>query len=105
MEVILRSLPVLGAPGRSPSCFPNEVRRDTTLSPSADLIFDVVISGSRFPEELECLLQSFPPRKQPRKGSRIVIKVVFRYQFIHRIQIAFVNLLVKPAYERLVGLG
>src|ERR1041384_8681314 len=66
-----------------------------------DLIFNPVISGSCFPKEFEGLLQTFPPRRQWERG-RIVVHIIFSNQFIHRVKIAFVDLFVKPAYDRLV---
>src|SRR5580700_9875704 len=73
------------------------------LIPFGDLIFDLVISGRRFPENLESLLQPVPARRQTRKRWRIMIVGIWSHQFVHRIEIAFVNFFVKSAYKSLVG--
>src|SRR5438552_9396609 len=64
-----------------------------------------MISRSRFPEDFEGLLQSVSTKRQARKRRRIMIKVVWVHQLIHRVQIALVDLFVKPTYKSLVGFG
>src|ERR1700756_1035633 len=64
-----------------------------------------MISRSRFPEDFEGLLQSVSTKRQARKRRRIMIKVIWVHQLIHRIQIALVDLFVKPAYKSLVRFG
>src|SRR4051812_45508591 len=70
-----------------------------------DLILDAVVAGSGLPENFESLLQPFPTGTQTRKGGRIVVDVIFGYQFIHGVQASFVNLFVECAYESLVRFG
>src|SRR5436190_20671268 len=66
-----------------------------------DLIFNPVISGSCLPEEFEGLLQTFPSRREWERG-RTVVDIIFSNQFIHSVKIAFVDLFVKTAHDRLV---
>src|SRR6185369_2835008 len=66
-----------------------------------DLIFNPVISGCCFPEQFEGLLQTFPSRREWER-RRTVVDIIFSNQFIHRVKIAFINLFVKTAHERLV---
>ena len=57
IDVIFRSLPVRGAPGRSPSCFPIDVSRDNYFISIGNLLFDAVRTRSRLLEHAEDLLQ------------------------------------------------
>ena len=43
--------------------------------------------------------------RQIGKRRRIMVEIIRRDEFVHRIQISFVDLLVKPAHEGLVRCG
>src|SRR2546428_11231286 len=57
--------------------------------------------GRGLPEELERLLQSLPARWKRERG-RTVIDVILGDHLIHGLEIALVDLLVKPTYQGLV---
>jgi hypothetical protein len=60
--------------------------------PFGNLIFNAMISRSGNLEELERLLQSLAAGVQTRERRRVVVKVVYRHQFIQRVYIALVDL-------------
>src|SRR5215471_390967 len=80
-----------------------EARHD--LVPFGNLLVDAVIPWSRIPEYPECLLQPFASRCQARKWWRVVVEVILSHELIHGIEIAFVDLFVKPAHEHLIFLA
>jgi len=67
-----------------------------------DLILDLMVSRSGFPEQLDGLLDSLAAGRQSRERWRRVIEVVLGDKLVHRLLVALVDLFVKASHKGFV---